>query len=136
MRLGERLTLGIAALIGLFGFVMIAGVLIGTIERTSNYSPTTNTLLTFLFGALPLAGSLILYLRVRGAVAGRKRGEKEAAVLRVARERQGIVTAVGVAADCGMSLEEAQEILDRLQRGGFSEMDVSDTGTVVYRFRL
>jgi hypothetical protein len=136
MRFGERLVLAVALLIGFFGFVMIAGVLIGVLEGTSKYSPSTNLVLSFLLGVLPLAGGLLLYWGVRRAVAKRKGEEREAAVLRVARERQGIVTAVDVAADCGMSLEEAEETLERLHLGGFSEIDVSDAGTVVYRFRV
>jgi len=136
MRLGERMELAAAFLIGVFGVVMIAGVLIQLLEGTSKYSPTTDLLLTLLFGVLPVAGSLLLYRRVRRAVAGRQVDEREAAVLKVVKERKGTVTAVDVAADCGMSMEHAQETLDGLQRHGFCEMDVEDSGTVVYRFRL
>jgi hypothetical protein len=136
MRFGERLALAVAVLIGLFGFVMIAGVLIGTLEGTSKYSARTDLVLAFLLGILPLAAGAFLFWRVRRAVAQRKWEETEGAVLKVARERQGVVSAVDVAADCGMSLEQAEEILARLQRRGFSEMDVLDSGTVVYRFRF
>ena len=136
MRLGERLELAAAFLIGVFGVVMIAGVLIQLLEGTSKYSPTTDLLLTLLFGVLPVAGGLFLYRRVRRAVAGRQVDEREAAVLKVVKARKGTVTAVDVAADCGMSMEHAQETLDGLQRHGFCEMDVADSGTVVYRFRL
>lgn len=135
MKIDERLTLAVAVLLGLFGFVMLAGVLIGVLEGSSRYSPLTNLLLSFLFGVLPLALSWILYRRVRRGVARRKAEAAEAAVLKAARERQGTLTAVDVAADCGMSLEQAQEILDRLHLGGFCEIDVTDAGTVVYRFR-
>jgi hypothetical protein len=136
MRLGERMELAAAFLIGVFGVVMIAGVLIQLLEGTSKYSPTTDLLLTLLFGVLPVAGGLLLYRRVRRAVAGRQVDEREAAVLKVVKQRKGTVTAVDVAADCGMSLEHAQETLDGLQRHGFCEMDVADSGMVVYRFRL
>jgi len=136
MRLGERMELAAAFLIGVFGVVMIAGVLIQLLEGTSKYSLTTDLLLSLLFGVLPLAGGLLLYRRVRRAVAGRQVDEREAAVLKVVKERKGTVTAVDVAADCGMSMEHAQETLDGLQRRGFCEMDVEDSGTVVYRFRL
>jgi len=136
MRFGEKLALAFALLIGVFGFVMIAGVLIQILERTSKYSPTTDLLLSLWFGVLPLAGGVLLYRRVRRAVAKREAEEREAAVLKVVKERKGIVTAVDVAEECGMSLEHAQNVLDGLQRHGFCEMDVADSGTVVYRFRL
>ncbi len=136
MRFGERLALAVAVLVGLFGFVMIAGVLIQTLEGTSKYSARTDLVLAFLLGILPLAAGVYLFWRVRRAVVRRQWEETEGAVLKVARARQGAVSAVDVAADCGMSLEQAEEILDRLQRRGFSEMDVLDSGVVVYRFRF
>ena len=136
MTIGERLALVVAVLIGLFGLVMIAGVLIGVLEDTSDYSPSTNAMMTLLFGVLPLAIGVLLVWRVRRAAARRRQEAREAAVLGAVRKRQGVVTAVDVAADCGMSLEEAQGTLDWLHLRGFSEMDVLDSGTVVYRFRL
>lgn len=136
MRIGERLALAVAVLIGVFGFVMITGVLIGTLEGTSKYSVSTNLLLSFLLGVLPLAIGVFLFRSIRRAVARREREGTEGAVLKAARARQGVVSTVDVAGDCGMSLDQAQEILDRLHLRGFSEMDVSDAGTVVYRFRV
>ncbi len=136
MKVGERLALGIAVLIGVFGFVMITGVLIGALEGTSKYSASTNLMMTAMLGILPLAVGVFLFWGVRRGVARRKREETEGAVLKAARARQGVVSAVDVASDCGMSLDQAQEILDRLHLRGFNEMDVSDSGTVVYRFRL
>jgi hypothetical protein len=136
MRRDEKLALAGAVLVGLFGLVMIAGVLIGSLEKTSEYSPTTDALLSVLFGVLPLAAGIFLVRRTLGAVARRRREEREAAVLGVAKDHQGVVTAVDVAAECGMSLEQAEQTLGALHRRGFSEMDVTDAGTVVYRFRL
>ena len=136
MRVSERLTLVFAALLGMFGIVMIGGTLIGTIEGDSRYSPATNLLLSLLFGVLPLVWGWILVRRVRKAVAQRKTGATESAVLRVAREHDGLVTAVDVSADCGMTLEQAQETLDRLHLSGNCDIDVADSGTITYRFRL
>jgi hypothetical protein len=136
MTVGDRLAVVFALLVGVFGLVMLIGVLIQLVEGTSKYSVVTDVLLSVLLGVVPLVGGVVLYRRVRRAVARRVREEREAAVLRVARDRQGVVSPVDVAADCGLSLEHAQEILDELHRRGFNEMDVSDTGVVVYRFRL
>jgi hypothetical protein len=132
----ELLTLVFAAILGIFGIVIFGGVLIGAIERTSRYSPATDLLLSLLFGVLPLVWGLILYRRVRRAVAQRRSENTEAAVLRVAQERGGLVTAVDVAAGCGTSLEEAQKALDGLHLRGFCDIDVADSGTITFRFRL
>jgi TRAP-type C4-dicarboxylate transport system permease small subunit len=67
MKVDERLTLVVAVLLGLFGFVMLAGVLIGVLEGTSRYSPVTDLSLSFLFGVLPLALSWLLFRLVREA---------------------------------------------------------------------
>jgi hypothetical protein len=135
MRIGEKLVLAVAVLLGLFGFVILTGVLIGLLEGTSEYSLFTNLLLSFLLGCVPLAVGVLLLRRVRNSVARREIEAREAQVLRVAQERQGTVSAVDVATGCGMSLEQAQKTLDQLHLRGFSEMDVEDSGTVVYRFR-
>jgi predicted transcriptional regulator len=136
MTASDRVAVAFAFVVGLFGFVILVGVLIQLLEGTSKHAVVTDVLLAILLGVIPLIGGVILYRRVRRTVARRQQEEREAAVLRVARDRQGVVTPVDVAADCGLSLEHAQEILDELHRRGFNEMDVSDTGVVVYRFRL
>jgi hypothetical protein len=136
MTLGQRLLLALAVLVALFGFVMISGALIGVLEGDSGYTPTTNLVLSVLLGVIPLAGGVLLFSGVRRNVARRRAEAEEAAVLRVARGRGGVVSAVDVAADCGIGLDEAQTILDRLHLRGHAEMDVAPTGTVVYRVRL
>lgn len=136
MTVNDRVAVVFALVVGLFGFVMLVGVLIGTLEGTSKYSEVTDVLLSLLLGVVPVAWGIILYRRVRRDVARRRAEEREAAVLRAARDRQGVVSPVDVAADCGMSLEQAQEILDQLHLRGFNEMDVSDTGTIIYRIRF
>jgi hypothetical protein len=134
--LGERFTLLLAVLLGLFGFVMIAGALIGTLEGSSNYSPATNALLALLLGVTPMALGVVLYRRVRGRRGDRERAENEAIVLRLAAKREGVVTAVDIAAESGLPLETAEATLALLHRRGFNTMDVLDSGIVVYRFPL
>jgi len=136
MTVSERLSVVFAVLIGLFGFVMLAGVLIQALEGTSKYSRFTDVTLTILLGVVPLVGGVLLYRRVRGFVVRRQTAERESAVLQVVRQHEGVVSPVDVAADCGMSLEEAEEILKGLQLRGFAEMDVTDTGIIIFRFRL
>jgi hypothetical protein len=136
MTVSERLSVVFAMLLSLFGFVMLVGVLIGALEGTSKYSRFTDVTLSILLGVVPLVGGVLLYRRVRGAVARRQIDEREAAVLQVARQHEGVINPLDVAADCGMSLEQAEETLNGLHLRGFAEMDVTDTGTVIYRFRL
>jgi hypothetical protein len=136
MTVSERLSVVFAVVISLFGFLMLVGVLIGALEGTSKYSRFTDVTLTILLGVVPLVGGIRLYRRVRRTVVQRQTGERESAVLQVVRQHEGVVSPVDVAADCGMSLEQAEETLKGLQLRGFAEMDVTDTGTVIYRFPL
>ena len=55
-------------------------------------------------------------------------------VVRLARQRGGRLTVTEAAADTGLTVEEAAEILKRLADGGFVEVEITDSGLIVYRF--
>ena len=59
---------------------------------------------------------------------------RQNSVIRLARERGGKLTVTETAADTGITMEEADRILRDLTEGGYVEMEVSDSGMVVYRF--
>jgi hypothetical protein len=56
------------------------------------------------------------------------------AIVRLGQERGGRLTATETAADTGLTMEEAEEILVRLADGGFVEIEITESGMVVYRF--
>jgi hypothetical protein len=58
----------------------------------------------------------------------------EQRVLAAARLHQGKVTAVSVAADGALTIEQARDELERLARANACLMDVSADGLVVFRF--
>src|SRR5262245_64295489 len=133
-RVEEKVLVVVAVLISAFGVVMIAGVLIGILNHTSKYTLLTDVMLTLLFGVLPLFGGVWLYRRVRANTATRKADEWERTVVQVAKRHRGMVTAMDVASSSVMTLEQAKATLDQLNLKGFNEMDVSDLGTIVYKF--
>ena len=55
-------------------------------------------------------------------------------VVRLAHKRNGRLTVTETAADTGLTVEEAAEILKRLADGGFVEVEITDSGLIVYRF--
>lgn len=55
-------------------------------------------------------------------------------VVRLARQRGGRLTVTETAADTGLTVEEAAEILKQLADGGFVEVEITDSGLIVYRF--
>ena len=136
MRGSEKLLVVVAVLLSAFGIVMLAGVCIGILEGTSNYSLVTDVLLTTLFGILPIVSSVRLYKRIRQAVARRMVEDSEKIVLQLAQQHHGTLTVVDVAANSALTVEQAKETLDQLNLKSFNEMDVSETGTIVYKFRI
>ena len=136
MTTNEKLKVVVAALLGVFGLVMIVGVSIQFLEGTSKYSMVTDGVLTVLLGIVPLVGGVWRYKRVRQAVTRRAVDDSEKIVLRLAQRRQGILTVVEVAANSPLSVEQAKETLDQLNLKGFNEMDVSDAGIIVYKFHF
>jgi hypothetical protein len=134
MRVEEKVLVVVAVLISAFGVVMIAGGLIGILNHTSKYTLLIDVMLTLLFGVLPLVGGVLLYRRVRANTATRKADEWERTVVQVAKRHHGIVTAMDVASSSAMTLEQPKATLDQLNLKGFNEMDVSDLGTIVYKF--
>ena len=59
---------------------------------------------------------------------------QQSRVVRLARQRGGHLTVTETAADTGLTVEEASEILKRLADGGFVEVEITDSGLIVYRF--
>ncbi len=55
-------------------------------------------------------------------------------VIRLARKCGGRLTATETAAEAGLTVEEAEEILKSLSEGGYVELEVAEAGMVVYRF--
>ena len=59
---------------------------------------------------------------------------QQSRVVRLARQRGGRLMVTETAADTGLTVEEASEILKRLADGGFVEVEITDSGLIVYRF--
>ena len=55
-------------------------------------------------------------------------------VVRLAQQRGGRLTVTEAAADTGLTVEEVGDILKRMADGGFVEIEITDSGMIVYRF--
>ena len=55
-------------------------------------------------------------------------------LVRLARQRQGRLTVTESAAETGMTIEECEQILKKMADGGYVEVEVTDSGLMVYRF--
>lgn len=86
--------------------------------------------------ALVVLGGILWLLSKRLDEAARavRRRRQENTILRLARQRGGRLMVIETAADTGLTAIEAEGILKGLTEGGFVEMEVTDSGLVVYRF--
>ena len=55
-------------------------------------------------------------------------------VVRLSHQRGGRLTVTETAAETGLAIEEADEILKGMADGGFVEVEITDSGMMVYRF--
>lgn len=62
----------------------------------------------------------------------REKEHPERAILRIAKENDGILTVSDVALGADMSIDEAKKCLEALVSRGFAELRVRKTGTLVY----
>jgi hypothetical protein len=94
--------------------------------------------LLFAFGTLAVSGGVALQ-----RAANRAREERRAAmisslqkpVLKLAAEREGILTVTDVAASLGWSMRRAEKVLQSLDDGWRVNSEVTDEGVIVYQFR-
>ena len=54
--------------------------------------------------------------------------------MRLSQQRGGRLTVTETAAETGLAIEEADEILKGMADGGFVEVEITDSGMMVYRF--
>ncbi|MQA90325.1 MAG: hypothetical protein GEU90_08820 [Gemmatimonas sp.] len=92
----------------------------------------------FAFGVLGASGAVVLH-----RAANRAREQRRAAmisslqrpVLKLASERNGVLTVTEVAASLGWSLLRAEKILHSLDDGWRVNSEVTDDGVIIYEFR-
>ena len=61
-------------------------------------------------------------------------GQKEAAIYRLAKSRQGRITVSDVVVETGMSAAQAEETLQGMLDGMRVRVEVTDNGTMLYEF--
>lgn len=86
--------------------------------------------------ALVLMGAILWVLarKLDAAALLVRHRKQQNRIVRLARERGGRLMVAEAAADAGLTVQEAEEILRELADGGYAEIEVTDSGMVVYRF--
>jgi hypothetical protein len=136
MTRNEKLLLGAAVLLVLFGLFMILGGFANMFDRKATNTVPTDVALILLAGILPVGLGAWLFRHTRAGAARRALEAREQTVLFLASTHHGVLTAPQVAVESGMSPEQAKEVLDLLYRKSFNQMTLSESGEMVYRFQL
>ena len=63
-----------------------------------------------------------------------RRDSREKTILKIAKDRHGVVTPAIVVLESDLPFEEAEQVLQSLASRGYAEMRVKDNGTIDYRF--
>lgn len=134
MTRNEKLLLAAAVLLVLFGLFLILGSSINIADRKATESVPANVAVLLIAGVLPLVVGVWLFLHTQRGASRRALEAREQTVLRLASQHHGELTVPQVADESGMTLEQATEVLERLYHKSFTEMTLSDSGEMVYRF--
>ena len=116
-----------------FGTLGLIGSL-GNLVDPGDSSVWTYVLATLFLGILPSALGLWICRHARQKGKRRARESAERTILQLARERSGKLTVADVAMNTSLSSSEAKEALDQLNLDRLADMDVSESGVVVYHF--
>lgn len=134
MKVGERLLLAAAIVLALFGLFMILGGIVDLSAPKSDNSVAGDVALVAVLCVLPVVAGVWLFWRTRRGATRRALEARELTVIHLAGQHQGVLTVPQVAAESGMTLEQAKAVLDRLYHKSFNEKSLADSGEMVYRF--
>ncbi len=84
-----------------------------------------------------LAGAFFSVRMVIKARLGKKKAvqeKKERRILRVIGEKGGRITPFEIASETSLTIEEAKDTLDNMCDNGFGQLQISDTGKMIYVF--
>lgn len=118
-------------LIGAFG-ILIMLIFLANLGMKGYSSGDMGLLLAM--GAIPTA---LGYLLIRWSVNGRRKAVfkgYEQLTLEQAKMLNGKITAVQLATNTKLSLEEANQILQKLQMDGYVHLNHSEHGAIIYEF--
>jgi len=117
-------------------------MLIGFLRSEATLTGPATLVALLVTVGLPAVGSVALLagrVRGRGRLARRReelrRQTVESEILRLAGQHGGKLTAVEAASDMAISPEAAKEALDSLALRELAEIEITDSGVLVYAFR-
>ena len=136
MSLMEKIFYVVGVLLVGWGLVFVAGAVLGMLNPTSEVSHASYLFAMTLLGIAPGIGGVVLCRKMKQRGHRRQEESRERTMLLLAKKYQGRLTVAEVAMNTSVSSTEAKEMLDRCHLDGLANIEVSDSGSVVYLFNL
>ena len=136
MKWVERLIYVLGILIILFGLIMTAGGLMNLFNPSQDDSVGGLLTMIGLLGIVPIVVGLMMCLKMKRNTRHRKDELLERQILQLAKDNQGQLTISEVSMQLSLSSAEAKAVLDQCHLNNLAELQMSDTGVVVYRFQM
>ncbi len=134
MSLTEKILIAIGGSLTLLGlYVLLFGVLI-------IFDPLrTPTIVEYIglgmFGIIPTVVGALMCRKLIRQTRSHKGEIIEKIILQLAKKNRGSLTVAEVAMNTPLTSVEAKKVLDQYNLNGLTEMEVSESGVVIYRFR-
>ncbi|HOJ98451.1 MAG TPA: hypothetical protein PLW34_02670 [Termitinemataceae bacterium] len=129
--MGKKIQAFTGIVLAVGGFLLLLGGIINMTDPNNPNIMQDVVTLPFPFGLL--VGGIALY---RASQRGQKKERNvnlERGIIFLAQQQGGLITPTEVVLHLGVSIEEAQALLDGLCRRGLAQIQVSAEGTLVYR---
>jgi len=120
-----------------FGFFMLAGFLLST--KPSHL--LADSILLLLFAVAPIASGVCL---IRSHYLTKKKNERETRmrtlaerekeVMKLATQRNGLLTIPDIVSETSMNSDEADDLMRELVLKRYADMKITDQGAVIYEF--
>jgi len=113
---------------------MLAGSILLFLDKTDGWSGTQTIVMGSIFGVLPVTGGLQLCRKMKKRGQLRSREIVERQLLELASKNNGCLTIAETSMKMSIPSDEAKKILDECHLNNLAELEVSDSGAVLYRF--
>ncbi len=131
--------LGCGGLLIAGGLFLLIGVLAG--DSLQEQSLMTNLVMSVLFILAPIAGGGLMirnhFKRKHFSLKAKEADlyqRRERHILRLAQEHKGRLSIPEIAVSSSMTTNEAETIMEELARKGYADIQVTDSGAIIYEF--
>jgi hypothetical protein len=136
MKLKSIITYILSTLLLLFGIMLSFGATLNILKPERDKPIAGDIIGIILLGLPSIILGIYFILRTKKRDNKRYRDELEDKILKLAHENQGKLTVAELAMHTSLTSEEAKEFLDQLCIKNYAELFISESGVIVYKFKM